>query len=154
MKTLIKCLLAGAALASLAGCASYDYGYAYGQPYVYYGYDNGPYYYGNGSYYTPYYDGGYPGYYYGTPGVGLSFGYSNRDYDHYDHGRDYRRNGGRNDGRDGNWRGGHQYDQGRDGRFDHGTAVTPPPVSRGDHMSNNPRSEIEAHPGPVGTNQQ
>ena len=152
MKTLIKCLLAGTALAGLAGCASYDYGYAYGQPYGYYGYDNGPYAYGNGPYYdyNPYYYGGYPGYYYGTPGVGLSFGYSDRGYDH--DGRDYRRDWGHNDSRDGNWRG-REHDQSRGGRFDRGTS-TAPPVSRGDRMSNNPRSEIEAHPGPVGTNQQ
>jgi hypothetical protein len=152
MKTLIKCLLAGTALAGLAGCASYDYGSAYGQPYDYYGYNSTPYYYGNGPYYDygANYYGGYPGYYYGTPGVGLSFGYSNRDYDY--RGRDYRRDWGRND-RPGNSRDGRAYARGRGGRFANGAAVTPP-ASRGERMSNNPRSEIEAHPGPVGTNQQ
>ena len=79
MERLIKGLLAGAALASLAGCASYDYGYGYAYPqpyYGYYGYDGAPYYddYGYPSY--------GPAYYYGAPSVGFSLGYS--DYGHHD----------------------------------------------------------------------
>ena len=75
MRTLMKALLASAALAGLAGCASYDYGYAYEQPY--YGYGYGPYYYDYG---YPYYG---PAYYYGGPTVGFDFRF--RDRDRFDH---------------------------------------------------------------------
>ena len=151
MKTLIKTLLAGIAAAGLAGCASYDYGYAYGQPYDgYYGYDGGPYYgynrpydsyngpyygYDNGSYYY-----GYPGYYYGAPAVGFSLGYSDRDHRGYDH---------QSNGR---------YDRNEDGGrspVDHGTARTNGrAASNLDSRTGNPNSLIEAHPAPLGTNQQ
>lgn len=77
MKTLSKSILAAiAATGLLAGCASYDYGYAYSPPYAY-GYDYGPYYYDYG--YGPYYYG--PSYYVG-PSVGLGFTYRDRDYAH------------------------------------------------------------------------
>ena len=143
MKTMLKCLLAGAALAGLAGCASYDYGYAYGQPYYgysgydqpYYGY-NGPYYgYDNGPYY---YD--YPGYYSGAPAVGFSLGFSGHD------GHDYDRH-------DGRYYGGHgRYDRNYDGGARPSGRSGPP--STLDSRTGNPNSLIEAHPAPLGTNQQ
>jgi hypothetical protein len=71
MSTLTKSLLASiAAVGLLAGCATYDYGYGYSQPYYGYGYDYGPSYYDYGSYYGP-------GYYVG-PSVGLNFGFRDR----------------------------------------------------------------------------
>lgn len=151
MNTLIRTLFAGVALAGLAGCASYDYGYAYGQPsYGYYGYDSGPYYGYNGPYYGyngPYYgyDNGpyyydYPGYYYGAPAVGFSLGYSDRDHRRYDH----------------HWSG--RYDRNDDGgrgHVDHGAARTNSrAASNLDSRTGNPNSLIEAHPAPLGTNQQ
>jgi hypothetical protein len=73
MNTLTKSLLASIAVAGLlAGCATYDYGYGYSQPYYGYGYgyDYGPSYYDYGPYYGP-------GYYAG-PSVGLNFGFRDR----------------------------------------------------------------------------
>jgi hypothetical protein len=71
MSTLTKSLLASiAAVGLLAGCATYDYGYGYSQPYYGYGYDYGPSYYDYGSYYGP-------GYYVG-PSVGLDFRFRDR----------------------------------------------------------------------------
>jgi hypothetical protein len=78
MKFLVKNLVAVAALAGLAGCATYDYGYGYGygEPYTY-SYDYGPVYYG------PYYS---PGYYVAPPVIGFSYRYyggnhhGDRDY--------------------------------------------------------------------------
>ena len=154
MKTLIKRLLAGVALAGLAGCASYDYGYAYGQPY-YYGYDSGPYYGYNGPYYG--YDNGpyyydYPGYYYGAPAVGFSLGYSDRDHRSYDrhwNGSYDRNDGGRSDGR---------YDRNDDGGRGHvdrdAARTNSRAASNLDRRTGNPNSLIEAHPAPLGTNQQ
>lgn len=159
MKTLIRTLLAGVALTGLAGCASYDYGYAYGQPttYGYYGYDSRPYYDYNGPYYgynAPYYGYNgpnygyangpsyydYPGYYYGAPAVGFSLGYSNRDHGSYDH-----RWNGRYD----------RNDDGGRGRNDQGAARTNSrAASNLDSRTGNPNSLIEAHPAPLGTNQQ
>jgi hypothetical protein len=77
MRTLIKWSAVAAALAALAGCATYPYGYngyGYDRPYRY-GYESapGPYYYGYPSY-VPYY--------YGAPAVGLSFGFSGRGHRH------------------------------------------------------------------------
>src|SRR6185437_8650529 len=72
MNTLTKSLLASIAVVGLlAGCATYDYGYGYSQPYYGYGYDYGP----------SYYDYGYygPGYYIGPPAVGFDFGFRDRD---------------------------------------------------------------------------
>jgi hypothetical protein len=74
MTTLTKSLLASIAVVGLlAGCATYDYGYGYSQPYYGYGYgyDYGP----------SYYDYGYygPGYYIGPPAVGLDFQFRDRD---------------------------------------------------------------------------
>ncbi len=72
MNTLTKSLLASiAAMGLLAGCATYDYGYGYSQPYYGYGYDYGPYYYDYGPYYGP-------GYYVGPPTVGLNFEFRDR----------------------------------------------------------------------------
>ena len=95
MRTPIKGALAAVVLTGLlAGCASYDYGYAYDRPYYGYGYDRpyygygydyGPYYYG----YGPYAYG--PGYYYGAPSVGFKLGFRDFDrrdrYDRRDYGR-------------------------------------------------------------------
>jgi len=74
MNTLTKSLLASIAVVGLlAGCATYDYGYGYSQPYYGYGYgyDYGP----------SYYDYGYygPGYYIGPPAVGFDFRFRDRD---------------------------------------------------------------------------
>ena len=82
MRTLMKWSAAAAAVAALAGCATYPpygySGYGYDRPY-YYGYDSGPY--ANGPYYY-----GYPSYapyyYYGAPSVGLSFGFSGGHHHH------------------------------------------------------------------------
>ena len=76
MNCLVKSLVAATAFAgALAGCATYDSGYAsygYGYPQTYYyGYDYGPYY---GSYYYPY------GYYASPPVVGFDFNYSDRGH--------------------------------------------------------------------------
>jgi len=80
MRTLTKWWVAAAAIAALAGCATYPYaysGYGYDRPYAY-GYDSGPYPYGPYAY-DPYYYG-YPSYppyyYYGAPALGLSLGFS------------------------------------------------------------------------------
>ena len=81
MRTPMKGALAAIALtALLAGCASYDYGYAYDQPYYgyRYGYDYGPYYYDYGPY--PY----GPAYYYGAPSVGFNLGFRDFDHRHFD----------------------------------------------------------------------
>jgi len=157
MKTLIRTVLAGIAIAGLAGCASYDYGYAYGQPsYGYYGDGSGPYYgynqpyYGyNGPYYGyngPYYgyDNGpyyydYPGYYYGAPAVGFSLGYSDREHRGYDH-----HSSGRYDRND---------NRGR-GHVDQSARTNGRAASNLDSRTGNPNSLIEAHPAPLGTNQQ
>lgn len=81
----LRGLFVVSAIAGLAGCATYDYGYPgysygpYGNPY---GYATGPYDYGYGyPYYGPTYYG--PTYYYGygAPSVGFSFGY--HDDGHY-----------------------------------------------------------------------
>ena len=77
MRTLMKVLVASVALAGLAGCASYDYGYAYERPYYGYDYGYAPYYYDYG---YPYYG---PAYYYGGPTVGFNFSF--RDHDRFDH---------------------------------------------------------------------
>ena len=77
MRTLMKVLVASVALAGLAGCASYDYGYAYERPYYGYDYGYAPYYYDYG---YPYYG---PAYYYGGPTVGFDFRF--RDRDRFDH---------------------------------------------------------------------
>jgi hypothetical protein len=78
MNTLTKSLMASIAVVGLlAGCATYDYGYGYSQPYYGYGYgyDYGP----------SYYDYGYygPGYYIGAPTVGLDFGFRDRGRHEY-----------------------------------------------------------------------
>jgi hypothetical protein len=96
-----KSILAALALTgSLAGCATYDSGYAYSSPYTYgYGYDYG--------YSSPYYyDYWGPGYYVAPPA--LSFGFSYRDNDRHwsDRDRRWRDN-------DHQWRG---RDRDRDGR--------------------------------------
>ena len=60
MSTLTKSLLASIAVVGLlAGCATYDYGYGYSQPYYGYGYgyDYGPSYYDYGYYGPGYYSG-------------------------------------------------------------------------------------------------
>jgi len=75
MSTLMK-WLAVAAVAALAGCATYPYGYSgygYDRPYDD-GYRSGPYAYGPYGYGYPSYP--YYPYYYGAPAVGLSFGFS------------------------------------------------------------------------------
>jgi hypothetical protein len=90
MKRLVKsALVAAAAGVTLAGCATYDYGYGYSDTQPYYGYEygyNSGYDYGPYSYdYTPYYSG--PSYYV-APSVGLGFTYRDRDHDR-DHDRGY-----------------------------------------------------------------
>jgi len=85
MRTLMKCSVVAAAVAALAGCATYPYGYrgyGYDQPYSY-GDDSGQYAYGPYAY-RPYYYGypSYPQYYYGAPAVGLSFGFSSGGHHH------------------------------------------------------------------------
>ena len=77
MRTLMKWSAVAAAVAALAGCATYPYGYngyGYDRPY-YYVYDSapGPYYYGYPA---------YGPYYYGPPAVGLSFGFSGGGHHH------------------------------------------------------------------------
>jgi len=80
MRTLMKWSAAVAAVAALAGCATYPYEYnrySYDRPYSY-GYDSGPY-----AYRPYYYDyPSYPAYYYGAPPVGLSFGFSSGGHHH------------------------------------------------------------------------
>src|SRR5579872_5154481 len=94
MRGLTRCVLASIAAAGLlAGCATYDYGYGYAQPYYGYSYDYGPYSYDYGPYYYGY---GYGPYYYGAPAIGFDFGYRHYDLDghnHYRHDRDYRHYG-------------------------------------------------------------
>jgi hypothetical protein len=94
---MLKGILACAAAAFLAGCATYDYGYAAGTSY--YGYGPGYYGYGYGAPYAyePYYGYGYGPWYYAPPvvsgGVVISGGGS-RPHDHargYDRGRGYDR---------------------------------------------------------------
>ena len=84
MRTLLKGFALIVAAGTLAGCATYPYGYnGYGYNRPYYGYDSGPYAYGPYAY-QPYYYGypSYPAYYYGTPSVGLSFGFSSGGHHH------------------------------------------------------------------------
>jgi len=97
MKSLVRSALAAvAAGVALAGCATYDYGYAQpynGYSYGYdYGYGNGPYAYDDGPYYYDYGPSGYV-----APSIG--FGFTYRDHD-----RDY--------GRNNNWRRDNQYRRG------------------------------------------
>lgn len=93
MRGSTRCVLASiAAVGLLAGCATYDYGYGYAQPY--YGYDYGPYSYDYGPYY---YD-------YGAPAIGFDFSYRHRD-------RDWRNNQYRRD------YGNRHYGAGQHGRY-------------------------------------
>jgi len=103
MKSTIKAMFAAVAVTGLlGGCATYDYGYAYDQPY--YGYSYGQPYYGYGYGPSYYDDGAYP-YYYGAPSIGFDFRYRNHDrryrsdrgnFDHRDrHFAQHRDSGGR-----------------------------------------------------------
>jgi len=113
MNRLLKSLfVAGAVAGALSGCATYDYGYGYTQPY--YGYDASPYTYDYG-YGYPYYHGYSPGYYVGPPVVGFDFRY--RDNDRHDnrHWHRDRGNDWRGDRSSSNWRDDRRASANRDG---------------------------------------
>ena len=106
MRWAVRSALAVAAAATLAGCATYDYGPGYG--YTTYGYndayDYGPYSYDNGYYY----DYGPSGYV--APSVGFGFTYRDSDREHYNrdyyrHRNDYREHNDYRGGDNNQWRG-------------------------------------------------
>jgi len=115
MNRLLKWLLiAGALAGALSGCATYDYGYGYSQPY--YGYDVSPHTYDYG-YGYPYYYGYSPGYYVGPPVVGFDF--RHRDNDRHDHrhwDRDHGSHWSADERSSSSWSGDRRLSANRDGR--------------------------------------